>query len=50
VLQWEASVSDALNLPTLVTNSFDLKAVVHDCKVVGSTTEDGDEAKHACGT
>jgi len=28
-------------------NNFDLKAVVHDCKVAGSTTEDGDQAKHA---
>jgi hypothetical protein len=31
-------------------NNFDLKAVVHDCKVIGSTTEDGDQAKPAGGT
>jgi hypothetical protein len=28
-------------------NNFDIKADVHDCKTVGSTTEDGDKAKHA---
>jgi len=27
-----------------------MKAVVHDCKVTGSTTEDEKQAKHAGGT
>jgi hypothetical protein len=33
-----------------VTNNFELKAVVDDCEVIGSTTEDEKQAKQAGGT